>query len=189
MIVDSSLGAEPKRKATSRRTGLHRDLGDPLPSSWHRLATVPHGPHGWLLGPMGLLGSSSPSVWCFSCQVHLMVQSSGGNHLHLSQKKECHLLTLIILFLESEGQMLISFMLMGIWAHASPRNAHTGPYWWGNPTSDLREWLGCTGSPRPPQTSRVTLWLGWSWHPGCRPRAAPGEGLEGKSTSYSLHCN
>ena len=87
MIIDSLLGTEASGKATSRRTGLRRDLGDSLLSSRPRPAAAPRGAHRWLLGLMGLLGSSLPSAWCFSCQVQLMVQSSGGNHLHLSQKK------------------------------------------------------------------------------------------------------
>lgn len=87
MIVDLPLGTEPNGKATTRRTGLRRDLGDPLPSSRCWPAAAPHGAHHPLLGLMGLLGSRLPSACCFSCQVQLMVRSSGGNHLHLSQTK------------------------------------------------------------------------------------------------------
>ena len=81
------LGTEPNGKAISRRTSLRRDLGESLPSSQHRPATAPHGAHRWLPGLLGLLGGILSSACCFSCQVQLMVQSSGGNHLHLSQKK------------------------------------------------------------------------------------------------------
>lgn len=73
MIIDSLLGTKPNVKTTSRRTGLRRDLGDPLSSSWHRLATAPHGAHCRLLVLTGLLGSRLPSARCFSCQVQLIV--------------------------------------------------------------------------------------------------------------------
>jgi len=82
--------------------------------------------------------------------------------------------------------MLISHMLTGVRGHASPRNAHTGPCYWGNPTSDPHTGLGHAGSLRPLWTTRVAPWLGQPQDWGCKPWAPPGRRAGGEGAG---HCH